>query len=98
MDSFEVAVVIVALFTSLLTEAFKSIFDETGFNYKPNILAAIISVVVSVIYVISYVMYFGIAVTNQVIVLGITLVVLSFLCATVGYDKVKQTVDQILKK
>lgn len=96
MKNFEIALTAVAIFTSLLTEGIKHILDEIGTKYKPNVLAAIMSVVTSVLFLVGYTIYYDLAVTGQLIVMGISLVILSFLCATLGYDKVKQTIKQIL--
>lgn len=94
-ELFSTALVIVSILTSLITEALKKIFDEIEIDYKPNILAAIVSVFVSIMTVVGYTLYMGIAFSVQVVVLAIVLVILSFLCATVGYDKVIQTINQI---
>lgn len=98
MEIFSIALVVTSLFTSLMTEAVKKILDEFKIKYLPNILAAIMSIFVSIAVIEGYILFTGIAVTNQIIVQGVTLVVLSFLCATVGYDKVIQTINQAVKK
>lgn len=94
-EIFVTALVAVSLLTSLVTEGVKKLLDEAGIKYKPNILAAIISVVLSVVTVVLYVMYYGIPLTSQVTVSGVSLILLSFLCSTVGYDKVIQTLEQL---
>lgn len=94
-ELFATALVLVSVITSLMTEGVKKLLDEQSKNYKPNILAVIISVIVSVAVIVGYVLYTGTAFTVQVAVVGIALIVLSFLCATVGYDKVIQTIAQI---
>ena len=94
-ELFATALVMVSVITSLMTEAIKKLLDEAGKEYKPNILAVIISAIVSVMTIVGYVLYTGMAFTVQVAVVGVALIVLSFLCATVGYDKVMQTIAQI---
>jgi len=94
-ELFATALVVVSVLTSLMVEAVKKILDEKKVEYKPNILAMITSVIISVAVIIGYVLYSGIAFTVQVAVVGVALVVLSFLCATLGYDKVIQTINQI---
>lgn len=98
MKEFEIALLVVSLMTSLVTEAFKKLMDEMEIEYKPNILAALISIITSAMCILIYVFYCGVTITNQFIAAGFALVILSFLCATVGYDKVKQTINQILGK
>lgn len=98
MKEFEIALLIVALMTSLVTEAFKKIMDEMEIEYKPNILAALISIITSAMCILVYVFYFSVPITNQFIASSFALIVMSFLCATVGYDKVKQTINQVLGK
>lgn len=95
-ELFVQALVAVSLLTTLTVEGLKKLFDEFKVSYKPNILAVIVSVVLSIVSVILYMVYFGIALNGQIIVLTICLVFLSFLCATVGYDKVIQTIKQII--
>lgn len=94
MEIYATALVICSLMTSLITEAIKKLFSESKITYKPNILAAIVSVVVSILLVIGYVIYMELEVTSQIVVSSIALTILSFLCATVGYDKVIQTINQ----
>ena len=92
-----IGLVAVALFTSLTTEAIKKILDEKQVKYSANILAAVVSVVLTVAASIGYIIYTSIPVTPQVVVCVIAMVFLAFLCATVGYDKVVQAIEQLKK-
>jgi len=94
-ELFATGLVLVSVITSLMTEAIKKLLDEQGKEYKPNVLAVIISICISILTVVGYVLYMGIAFTVQVAVIVVVLIILSFLCATVGYDKVIQTISQI---
>lgn len=98
MKEFEIALLIVSLLTSLITEAVKKLMDEFETKYKPNILATCISIITSAMCILVYVFYFNVSITNQFIASSFALIVMSFLCATVGYDKVKQTINQVLGK
>lgn len=98
MEFYSLALIISSILTSLLTEAFKQLFSENKISYKPNILAAVMSVIVTFLMILGYIIYTGILVTPQTIVTAITLIILSFLCATLGYDKVIQTLNQIGKR
>jgi len=92
-----IGLVAVALFTSLTTEAIKKILDEKQVKYSANILAAVVAVVLTVAASIGYIIYASISVTPQVVVCVIAMVFLAFLCATVGYDKVVQAIEQLKK-
>lgn len=92
------ALAIISSLTTLTVEGIKKLLDEKHIEYSSNILAVIVAFVLTLIGSILYIVYFSIAVTPQVIVIIICLVFLSFLVATVGYDKVKQLLEQLNKK
>lgn len=91
------ALAIIAALTSLTVEAIKKILDDQHIDYSSNLLAIIVSAVLTVAICIGYILYFGIPVTVQVVIVIISLVFLSFLSATCGFDKVKQLLEQIGK-
>ena len=86
---------VISALTSLFVEGIKKILDERQVQYSSNVLAICVAFGVTVIGSILYIIWNSIPVTSQVIVTIITLVLLSFLVATVGYDKVKQLIHQI---
>lgn len=88
----------ISAFTTLTTEGIKKLLDEAGKTYAPNLLAAIVAVVLTVGASIGYIIIKAVPVTAAVIVEIIAMVFLSFLCATVGFDKIKQTILQLLGK
>jgi len=90
-----VALGIISVITSLGVEGVKKILDEKQVKYSSNILAVIVSVVITVAASICYVIYMNISITPQVIVEIIVLAFLSFLMATVGYDKITQMISQL---
>lgn len=92
------AIAIISALTTLTVEGIKKILDEKQIHYSSNVLAIIVALVLTVVGSILYIIYFNIAVTAQVVVIIICLVFLSFLVATVGYDKVKQLLEQLGKK
>jgi len=92
-----IGLVAVAIFTSLTTEAVKKILDELKIKYSANILAAVVAVILTAGASVGYIIYASIEVTPQVIVSIVALVFLAFLCATVGYDKVIQAIEQLKK-
>jgi len=85
----------ISVLTSLTVQALKKILDEKGVTYSSNILAVVVAIVLTLAISIGYVVYTSVAVTPQVVVTVIALMFLSFLTATVGYDKVVQALKQL---
>lgn len=83
-----------SVLTGLIVEAIKKLKDVE----KPNIVAAIVSVIVGLAVSVGWVLISKIAVSVEVILFVIALIVLSWLCSMLGYDKVIQTIAQILGK
>ena len=79
--------------TTLVTEAAKKMLGDR--KYSANLLAACLSVVVSVFVCGAYVITKEVALTPKVWVGLVSLVVLSWLCSMLGFDKVKQTLLQL---
>lgn len=79
--------------TTLVTEAIKKMIGER--EYSANILVAIVSVVVSGLISVGWIILYDISLTAQVGVHIVALIILSWLCAMIGYDKVKQTITQL---
>lgn len=90
-----VALLGISIFTSLTTEAFKKVFDDLKIKYSANIMVVVIAIALTLIVSTGYIIYTGMAVTVQVVIAVIALTFLSFLVATVGYDKVIQAIEQI---
>ena len=90
-----IALTAISILTSLAVQGIKTILDERGKTYSSTILAVEVSAGITVIGSILYIIYRSIPITPQVIVVIIALTFLSFLCATVGYDKVVQALMQI---
>lgn len=88
---------IIAALTSLTVEGLKKILDEKGMTYSSNLLAVIVSAVLTIVMCVGYALYSGIPFTIQTVIIMIALVFLSFLSATVSFDKVKQALQQIGK-
>ena len=95
MEFFLTLLIGVSVFTALVTEAIKKIMDEAGKTYKSNILAGVVSVVLSVLAGTGYVIMTEAQINAKMAVILIALVLLSWLCAMVGYDKVMQAITQI---
>lgn len=86
---------IISVLTSLTVEAIKKILDEKEIDYSSNLLAMIVSIVLTLAICIGYILYWGIPITVREVVVMIALVFLSFLSATVSFDKVRQLLEQM---
>ncbi len=80
--------------TSLITEAVK----RTITDKKPTITAAIVSVVTGVGVPIGYLILNHLPITAQDIVYIVAMVVLTWVGACVGYDKLKEVLNQLVNK
>ena len=89
-------VLIVSLFTGLTVQAIKSILKECKKDVPNNILATIVSLILSAGLSVGYAVINNIPFSGSYLAMSITLAFLGWLCACVGYDKVKQAIDQIL--
>ena len=84
----------VSLFTGLFTEAIKKWLDERGKTYFSNALAGYVAIGLSIAVGIAYIILVGAVLNAQTAVYLIALILLSWLCAMVGYDKVMQAIAQ----
>lgn len=89
---------IVSVFTSLFTEGIKNCLSERGKTYHSNALAGCVSVVLSLLVGIAYVIMVQATVNAIMVVYLIALILLSWLVAMVGYDKVMQAIAQFQDK
>lgn len=84
--------------TSLLTEAAKKFLDGIGVRYASNILVLIVALVVgcgaTAIYYVNFQLPFTALNIAYLALMGVA----NWLGATLGYDKVRQTIIQIGKK
>lgn len=91
------ALVIISGLTSLTVQAIKKILDEKEIKYSSNLLAVIVATILAVAVSMAHVLYFNIPFSIQLVVIVIALTYLSFLTATVGFDKVRQLIQQMGK-
>jgi len=87
------ALAAVSVLTSLTVEALKKLLGDKIKSY--NLAAAIVAVVLTIAISVGYLIYTGTAFTAQIAVMIVALVFLSFLSATVGFDKIKQLIEQL---
>lgn len=82
------ALAFISTLIALSVQAIKKIAKSIGKKYNSTVLAVIVSIILSVACSIGYVIYCSITISPKVIIVIIAFTYLSFLCATVGYDKV----------
>lgn len=89
------AILAVALITNLTVEGLKKLLNDTTIKYSSNVLAAIVSVVVALAISVMYMIMRDAVFTPKIGVQIVSIMYLSFLSSTVGYDKVIQMIAQI---
>ena len=87
------ALAAISVLTSLTVEALKKLLGEKIKSY--NLLAAIVAVVLTIAISIGCLIYTGTTFTAQIAVIIVAMVFLSFLSSTVGFDKIKQLIEQL---
>ncbi len=95
LETFLFLLLVTSVLTGLFTEGIKKFLSDLNKIYKANILAGTVSAVLSVAVSAGYVILTDTAFNDKMAVFLIALVLLSWLCAMVGYDKVMQAITQI---
>ena len=88
LEVFLMGLMCVSTLTGLCTEAIKKMLDEHNVTYYANTLAAIVSITLSIIIGFGYMILSNTAFSAQFVVCVVALMIMSWLCAMVGYDKV----------
>lgn len=91
LSAFIFLLTICSTMTGLITEAIKKMVTVK----EPNLVAGIVSVFTAAIVGLGYVILNDIAIDLTVIMAIVVLIIFSWLCAMLGYDKVIQTITQI---
>lgn len=94
LEIFLLGLLIVSVMTGLFTEAIKNWMKERDKTYYPNALAGYVSVGLSVAVGTAYVILNSVEINAKMAVYLIALVLLSWLSAMIGYDKVVQAISQ----
>lgn len=87
------ALTFISVLTSLTVEALKKLLGDK--KYSANLMAVIVAVVLTILTSVCYMVYYSLTLTPQIAVIIVALTFLSFLTSTVGFDKVKQLINQI---
>ena len=92
------ALLIVSLATNLTVEAIKKVLNGTSVKYSSILLAVIVAIVLACAVSAGYLILNGIPFDLTIGVQVVALIYLSFLTATLGYDKIIQMLGQIAGK
>lgn len=84
----------ISVLTTLTVEGIKKTLDEQGKKYKSNLLAGLVATFLSFAGVVFYYFYYDITFNAKSIIVWISFVFLSWLCSMIGFDKVKQLINQ----
>lgn len=82
---------ICSIMTGLVVEAIKKMVEVN----KPNIVAAVVSVVIGIAIPCIYIVMHGLPFDVTAILYIVSIVVLSWLCSMLGFDKVVQSLEQL---
>lgn len=94
---FIIAFVVESIIASLLTQAIKKAMESAKKDYSANIIALIVAFVIGVGVTCGYMVYADIAFTVKSVIVVIAMTGCVWMGAMLGYDKVKQALEQIAK-
>lgn len=97
-EIFLLGLLVVSTLTGLCTESIKIWLTEHHKKYYANALAGYVALVLSVGVGVAYIIITGATINAQMAVYLIALMLLSWLSAMVGYDKVIQAISQFKRK
>ena len=93
---FMMGLLAVSVFTTLTTQAIKKLVREFGGKVFTNTLASVVSVILAAALGIAYGIVNELSFDAPYIVCMVALAFLGWICATNGYDKVKQAIKQVI--
>ena len=96
-EIFMAGLLLVSVLTGLFTEAIKGWLSERGKKFYCNALAGYVAAALSVLVSVGYLIITETAFNLKMAVYLIAMVLLSWLAAMVGYDKVIQSITQFKK-
>ena len=95
LNIFLLLLLVTSVFTGLFTQGIKTWLSDMNKSYHANILAGAVSIALSMLIGAAYIILTGSALNDKMFVYLIALILLSWLSAMVGYDKVVQAILQI---
>ena len=93
IEKFLLVLMVCSTVTTLTVEATKIMLGERKASY--NLIAAIESIIIAGAVSAGYIILKEVAITPKVVVLIVALILFSWLCSMLGFDKVKQMILQI---
>ena len=90
MDLMLTGLFIVSIATNLTVEGIKALMNKSSKQYSSDVLAVIVSIILSAALSAGYMIMNDVGLTLKIGVQIVLMMYLSFLVATVGYDKVIQ--------
>lgn len=93
-ELFNTFVLSCSILTGLITQAIKIQLGTKAEKIASNILAGVVSVIIGLAVCCAHAVLHVVVVDASYIVFTITVIVFSWLCAMLGYDKVIQTISQ----
>lgn len=96
LELFLKALLLVSVLTGLFTQAIKKQLDELKKTYFANLLAGVVSIITALAVGCAYVILKDIVFNSTVLIYIIILALMSWLCSMVGYDKVIQSIQQVI--
>lgn len=94
-EFFLLMLLVVSVFTGLFTEGIKKTLAEYGKPYHANVLAGVVAVALSAVIGTGYMILTETRMNEKMAVILLALLLLSWLSAMVGYDKVIQAISQL---
>lgn len=98
VTQFLVILTICASVTSLITEAVKKVFDKEKYQYSTNVIVLIVAMFVGVTSCLVFYNTNGIKLDVMNFLYMLFMGIANWIGATIGYDKVLQTIKQIGEK
>lgn len=95
LQAFIILLAACATVTSLLTEAVKSFFDMQKIRYASNIVVLVIAMAAGCAGAMIYYYIFAVPFTPLNCIMAVFLGLANWVGAMVGYDKVKQALEQM---
>lgn len=97
IELFMILLTIFATITSIFTEGIKHILESLKVNYASNIVVLIVSIVVGGGGTVLFYLFNDIAWTTINIISIFLMCAANWLGAMIGYDKIMQAIEQIMK-
>ena len=95
---FLIALGVSSTFTSLAVQALKKAFGKNWEKMPTNIVATVVSLIIAVGLSFGYAILKDIVIDKYFIVWLVAYTGCTWLCAMLGYDKIKQAIEQGFKK